>query len=566
MYMKKFLLLLIIAVLVLGTGFSAERIFYDNPENLLIITHPDWNNRETTSSRMSFLGAADAREPLFINGVEIPVTRNGFFTYYAELMLGENVFVFVNGSQTETVIITREEAGIWIPPETFYYEIEIFGSTEHDFISRFAYFDDDLHGRTPLVRGTTFRILGERGDMVIIGDGTMVFRNSIFELDRVISNLTVSDGEITADRNTVSVSFSVTDNPLYEVLLNGSKATLILYADVDNSELRRFSALPEIAAITKSAQSSPSAIIYELTFEREPIGFMVEFRDGQMNVDFRFRPASLSEAVVLIDAGHGGADPGALGPPGEFGAMEKDFNLFVAEVARDYLESLGVNVIFIRDRDIAINIFDRIVYFDLRPDLVVSVHGNSMPLTADFSRAFGPLMFYTLDHSSQAADSMISMIIAEMSDFLGTSELFTSLPDSASPPHRRQNFAMARYTGGPSMLFEMGFLCNPEEYELLLDIGYLDRMGLALGKSIAEWLTDNLQVTIIDNGQLAEEVSVLQIHEEEDALPAFAPARAPRTYTSDELLIRWYIMIIAGVFVIGVVLCLPNFLKSKRES
>ncbi|MCL2698589.1 MAG: N-acetylmuramoyl-L-alanine amidase [Oscillospiraceae bacterium] len=561
--MKHFFIFLIISAFVFSTGFIArDRIFYDNPENLLIITHPDWNSRETISSRMSFLGDSDISAPLFINGKEIARTPSGFFTYYAELELGENVFVIVNGEHIETIVITRNEAGIWTPPETFYFTQEIFGSTESDFISRFAYFDDDLHGRTPLMSGTTFRILGERGDMYVLGDGTMVFQNSVFQINRAIRDLTVSGGEVIMNRNRASVNFNVTDNPLYEVLLNGNTATLILYADIDESELRHYAVLSGISSITKSAQESPSAIIYDITFEREPIGFLVDFSGGRMNIIFRFRPASLSEAVVLLDAGHGGTDPGALGPPGELGAMEKDFNFYVAEIARDYLESLGVNVIFLRDKDEFINIFDRIAYFDLEPDIVVSVHANSMPLTADFSSVFGPLMFYTLEHSGQAADDMIRLIIAEMSDFLGTSTLFTSLPDNtASLPHRRRNFAMARYTGGPSMLFEMGFLCNPEEYELLLNLGYLDRMGKALGMSIAQWLTGSEQLPI-NSVQLAVSEPQTEIYKlEEDALPVFM--QSPRIYRGGAPPFRNYIVLVVSVLICGLAFWLPNVIKRR---
>jgi hypothetical protein len=259
--------------------------------------------------------------------------------------------------------------------------------------------------------------------------------------------------------------------------------------------------------------------------------------------------------------------------------MEKDFNLYVAEIARDYLENLGVNVIFLRDRDVAVNIFDRVEYFAHEPDIVVSVHANSMPLSADFSRGFGPLMFYTLDHSEQAADDMIRLIISEMVNFLGTDTLFTSLPDGASLPHRRQNFAMARYTGGPSMLFEMGFLCNPEEYELLLNIGYLDRMGEALGRAIAQWIVDGRTAQdslTVDSRQWAVRAQAqAEIEPEggEDALPAFAPAPvgAERTYRggNSELPLKSYIILVASVFLCGVMLCLPSFFKSylfRRKS
>ena len=57
------------------------------------------------------------------------------------------------------------------------------------------------------------------------------------------------------------------------------------------------------------------------------------------------------------------------------------------------------------------------------------------------------------------------------------------------------NFAMSRYTGAPSMLFEMGFMCNPAEYELLINADYLDNMGIALGKSIEKYLLSAAEIS-----------------------------------------------------------------------
>jgi N-acetylmuramoyl-L-alanine amidase len=188
-------------------------------------------------------------------------------------------------------------------------------------------------------------------------------------------------------------------------------------------------------------------------------------------------PALLSQALVILDAGHGGSDPGALGPPGEFGWMEKDFNLYVTQVAADYLQSRGVNVIFLRDTDESFFVRDRIDYIAQLPtpaDLVVSVHGNSMPMHHDFTSEQGPLMFFTLDHSEKAANFILEYICEK------TGHEFV--------PAIRRNFAMARYTHAPSMLFEMGFLCNPADYERMLDFDYLDLIGIALGEGIAEYL------------------------------------------------------------------------------
>jgi hypothetical protein len=110
------------------------------------------------------------------------------------------------------------------------------------------------------------------------------------------------------------------------------------------------------------------------------------------------------------------------------------------------------------------------------PDLVVSIHTNSMPMHHDFTSQEGVLMFYTLDHSEQAANDILAHIANNTGhDFV---------------PAIRRNFAMARYIAAPSMLFEMGFMCNPLDYERLLDSDYLDLIAESLGEAIVQHLLD----------------------------------------------------------------------------
>jgi len=545
--MKKIIVFIILAFSLSITAggasdFAKSRMLYEDT-GMFILTHPVENSRVTTSSRMSFLGTADNAYPLYINGEEIGTTALGFFSYYAELMLGENTFVFINGDNIESIVITREAPGQWIPPVTEYFGIELYGSTENNYISRFANLNDDLYGRTPLVRGTTFRILAEHGDFYIIEDGTAVFKHSVFQLEWLIPPITVSGGEVNAGENSVSLSFNVTDNPLYEIILDENKAVLLLYAAHDELDI----IIPDGAFIT-AAEKIPhdSVLCYEFTFEREPVGFIVDFSEGKMNVKFRFAAVSLSDVFVLLDAGHGGHLPGAVGPPGDYGPMEKDLNLYVAEVAQNYLEALGVRTLLIRDRDEDVPILERVAFFDMEPDISVCIHANSMPLSSDFSSERGPLMFITLDLSEEAVDGMIRIIAEETGN--------------EYVPPKRQNFAMARYTGAPSMLFEMGFMCNPEEYEIMITLDYLDKMGEAVGMSVMQYLglTDNEQLTI-DNVQLPMEPEPPVEEEDEEEPPLIQTSGM-----GDSLVFGRYTILLASVFVAGVALCAPSVLRRKK--
>ncbi|MCL2108803.1 MAG: N-acetylmuramoyl-L-alanine amidase [Oscillospiraceae bacterium] len=565
--------------LALAGGFDFEAFEYEHP-GWLIVTHPDPRFRETSAPRMSLLGAADPALPLYINGEQIPTTPNGFFVYYAALEIGDNVIHLLNGDNEDYVTITRlavETGGDDTPwsPTVSEYSSGTFGSTEYDNISRFTDFNDDLYGKTPLVDRTTFAILGEYDEFYVIGDGTMVFKSNVYMLDRIIPPIVLSGGAVTPGSNDVSISFEVSDYPLYDIELQthgDNTATLKIFAPSDESRLipdGRYILTADNYHYTEhfTVNGEPreiGAIVHELSFGRIPVGYLVEFKGGVMTVTFKFSPTALSRAVVLLDAGHGGSDPGALGPPADYGPMEKDFNLHVARLARDYLVARGVTVVFLRDDDVRIDIMDRIAHFHTQaeplPDLVISVHSNSMPLTADFSAVQGPRIYHTLETAEPAATHMISTIAQE------TGNIF-ELPI-------RRNFAMARYTGGPSMLFEMGFLCNPIEYEKMIEPTYINRLGYSLGMAIEQYLTDSAQADIdfrqalysADDSEFDETelFDIFDFYQEQlqdyQAIPAMAtpeaePTRGPPPLKEALIL---YIAVMAGVLLVGAVLYLPH--------
>ena len=109
--------------------------------------------------------------------------------------------------------------------------------------------------------------------------------------------------------------------------------------------------------------------------------------------------ADKARPVVVIDAGHGGNDPGKVGIDGQ---LEKDINLKIAERLKAYLEASDVKVVLTRDSDQGLyssgdshkkmaDMRRRCEVIDeANPDLVVSIHQNSYPDPS----VFGTQVFY----------------------------------------------------------------------------------------------------------------------------------------------------------------------------
>lgn len=189
------------------------------------------------------------------------------------------------------------------------------------------------------------------------------------------------------------------------------------------------------------------------------------------------------EICVVIDAGHGGDDPGKIGING---SKEKDINLEIAKLLQGYLEAEGIKVVMTRETDEGLYDRDagnkkvrdmkkRIAIIDeTNPRVTVSIHQNSFPE----EYVHGAQVFY-YSQSSQGK------LLAEY--------IQGSLKKLVDPENKRQTKANDSYyllkkTGVPIVIVECGFLSNSEEAAKLGDEDYRDRIAWAVHMGILQYL------------------------------------------------------------------------------
>lgn len=208
--------------------------------------------------------------------------------------------------------------------------------------------------------------------------------------------------------------------------------------------------------------------------------------------------------LVVIDAGHGGADPGAIGVGGVY---EKDITLAAArELRRQLLASGRYRVKLTRDSDVFIRLRDRVaIAREAEADLFISLHADAM--ASDQMRG---LSIYTL--SGKASDREAEMLAAKENradaivgmdlssenplvasilidlaqrDTMNHSKRFagyalTHLSKDvrilSSKPQREAGFAVLTAPDVPSALVEMGYLSNPTDAKLLSSAEHREKM------------------------------------------------------------------------------------------
>lgn len=176
------------------------------------------------------------------------------------------------------------------------------------------------------------------------------------------------------------------------------------------------------------------------------------------------------KGLVVIDAGHGGKDPGAM--QGE--QYEKDINLAVAKRLKEKLTKLGYQVKLTREADEFIELSERCDISNAQDVcFFVSLHCN---ICEGSSNVSGLETYYYTEGSvgREYADQLISYL-SENSD----------LNIKAA---KQGDLYVLRNTKAPAVLVELGYLSNASECELLSSSSYQKKMGAFLGDAIDQMI------------------------------------------------------------------------------
>ncbi|MCM1057476.1 MAG: N-acetylmuramoyl-L-alanine amidase [Firmicutes bacterium] len=202
-----------------------------------------------------------------------------------------------------------------------------------------------------------------------------------------------------------------------------------------------------------------------------------------MGGEERGRIADRERFCVVIDAGHGGIDPGKIGING---AQEKEINLLIAEKLKKYLEANDVRVVMTRESDEGlydadasnkkvqdmkrrINIID-----ETGPQITVSIHQNSYP--EEYVHG-AQVFFYTGSREGQELAESVQRQLVEKVD-----------PENKRQVKANDSYYLLKKTGVPIIIVECGFLSNSGEAEKLCSDEYQEELAWAIHMGILQYL------------------------------------------------------------------------------
>ena len=194
---------------------------------------------------------------------------------------------------------------------------------------------------------------------------------------------------------------------------------------------------------------------------------------------------TVNENCIVIDAGHGGDDPGKIGING---TLEKDINLIIAHKLKALLESQGYEVVMTRStgeglyqpgaKNMKVEDMQKRcgIITDTMPVFTVSIHQNSYP--EEYVKG-AQVFYYGQSKEGEALAKKIQNSLVKHLD-----------PENHRVEKANESYYLLKKTPTPTVIVECGFLSNYEEAELLNTEEYQDKVAWAVMMGIVQHLNE----------------------------------------------------------------------------
>lgn len=214
--------------------------------------------------------------------------------------------------------------------------------------------------------------------------------------------------------------------------------------------------------------------------ERQPARVVIDVSKNQLktatqkNIAYENQNFDPSDKVIVLDAGHGGSDKGAIGT---YGTTEKSVTLAVALKTEKLLQAEGMKVVMTRRTDIdvasptASNSVELQARVDKTPpeaDIFISIHCNAFSNPA----SHGMETFYS--NANNGGQRLAQLLNEELAKYGGLTNRGV----------KSANFYVIKRAKCPASLIELGFITNPDEEVLLDDDHYQNILAGAIANAV----------------------------------------------------------------------------------
>lgn len=443
--MKKGLFILLFFMLSLTQAFSYELIL------------PKTKSGTVSSKYLFFVGKTQNSESIMINDKNIYIAPNGAFAHSIKLKEGENRIVIRSNYNTQiyrfykkTLAPVQEDAicDFAIKPAI----------TRNDNVPlRSTPIDAGLNRIAHLFKNTTVLINGSKGDFY-----------RVFLAKDKVAWIAKKDVTVACNNNEVASFINMDSKKFKNASIQTISFSKNLPYTIEEKE-------KEILFKIYNPELSDSSV-YTLNIQKpKKYTYNITLNNGTYTFKVSELSKSIEDLTIVVDAGHGGAEKGAIGC---LGNEEKDINLKIALELASKLKQTGANVIMTRECDGNVSLEDRVnIAKKNDANIFISIHLNSIPdIPINIHKNKGTSVYYFNPNSKALAEILEHTI----SKSAGTRK------DGV----RTASFAVIRPYNYIGVLIETAYMTNPNDSVLYNSPDFADKVSDGIVKGILQFIND----------------------------------------------------------------------------
>ena len=408
----------------------------------------------SNSNYAFFVGKANNSESISINGCPIYVASNGAFAHSVKLKVGENRVVVRSNYNTQIYKFYKNAPtkAIEIPITEF--DIQPVAVNRDNVPLRSTPVDGGLNRIAHLFKDTTLLINGSKGEFYRVflskNQTAWIAKKDVDSVEcSNVANFINMDSKKFKNATIQTISFS--KNLPYTIEEKDKEILFKVY----NPELSENS-------------------VYTVNIPKpEKYYYNIDLKNGVYTFKVSALPDTLEDVTVVVDAGHGGSEKGAIGCLGQ---EEKDINLKIALELAEKLKQLGVNVVMTRECDGFVSLNDRVdIAKNNDANIIVSIHLNSIgDIPMNIHKNKGTSVYYFNPNSKKLAETVEKSV----TKFAGTRK------DGV----KTASFAVIRPYNYVGILVETAYMTNPCDSVLYNSENFASNVAQGIAEGILEFI------------------------------------------------------------------------------
>lgn len=427
------------------------------------IIYPRKNGATINATSTFFVGSADPNKKLYVNSEEVKVSQNGAFAHYVKLdKNGVNKFTIKSGDDeiVEFSIIKPQKAKSSTPATQIKQPIlNEFTNTEYLVTSetplRSTDFDGGINRLAQLPEGTRLLVNGIRGKFARVyldknTFGWVALKNIEKTAEQYTEPIELLGYEFSEDKEYYTYAFALSNRAPFTIWETEKDLTFTIYN------------------INKTNETTQIKYSTDTNLK----GYQYFYDENNLILKIRKDNFKVKKPIVVIDAGHGGKEKGAIGC---CGAFEKDINLAISKLVAENLKHNGIKVLMTRENDdtVPLNVRTKFAQ-EHNAQILVSIHSNSLPDGQNPLLNKGTSVYFYHPQAKTLAETILNEVVTQA--------------QTNNDKVRQRSLALVRPTSCLSVLVEVGYMINPDDYSLLVDADFQKACAKAIADGIINYL------------------------------------------------------------------------------